>query len=161
MEDNQPVPSLPPSTIQNNGDEGKDDQQSKAPIALIIVGIVILVLLIAAAVLLIRADNDTTGRVRDVFIIFMALESLVLGVGLIILIVQLATLINLLQNEIKPILESTNETVSTLRGTTNFLSDHLAEPVIKLNEYLAGMQQFFKLLSLGRGKPRKDKSQGE
>ena len=62
----------------------------------------------------------------------------------------MARLINLLQNEIKPILYSTNETVSTLRGTAAFLSDNLAEPVIKLNEYLAGFMQALAVLGLVR-----------
>jgi len=59
-------------------------------------------------------------------------------------------LINLLQNEVKPILDATNETVNTLRGTTTFLSENLVEPVIKLNSYLAGIQRVLKLLGLKR-----------
>jgi uncharacterized protein YoxC len=93
---------------------------------------------------------DTTSRIRDIFIIFMALESLVIGLALIILVVQLATLINLLQNEIKPILNSTNETVSTLRGTASFMSDNLVEPVMKLNEYLAGFKKLIDLLRISK-----------
>jgi amino acid transporter len=150
MEENQTVPSLPPSSGQTAGTNDKRDQQSKAPIVLIIVAVVIVLLLIAAAVLLLRSDNQTTGRVRDVFIIFMALESLVIGVALIVLIVQLATLINLLQNEIRPIISTTNETVNTLKGTVTFISDNLTEPVIKLNAYLAGIRQFIELLRPAR-----------
>jgi hypothetical protein len=56
----------------------------------------------------------------------------------------------LLQNEIKPILQTTNETVNTLRGTTIFLSNNLVEPVIKLNEYLAGLKRLFDLIGLTR-----------
>jgi hypothetical protein len=55
--------------------------------------------------------------------------------------IQVAGLINLLQNEVKPILESTSETVNNLRGTTQFLSENLVEPVIKLNSYLAGLRK--------------------
>ena len=69
-----------------------------------------------------------------------------IGVVLVILITQLAILINLIQNEIKPILQATNETVNTLKGTTAFVSDHLAEPVIKLNEYLAGLSKLVEVL---------------
>jgi len=121
-----------------------------------IVGIVLAVILILAMVILaviyLLQPGSPTDRIRDVFIIFMALESLVLGMVLVILIVQLARLINLLQNEIKPILNSTNETVSTLRGTTEFLSDNLVEPVIKMNGYLAGLQQALKVIGLARDK---------
>jgi hypothetical protein len=83
-------------------------------------------------------------------IIIMALEFMFLGVDLLVLIVQLATLLNLLQNEIIPIVESTNETANTLRGTTVFLSENLTEPVIKLNEYLAGIMRLASLIGLTR-----------
>ncbi len=147
MEENQIVPSLPPPSGQTTGGNVDQGQSKKTVITLIVIGVIILALLITAVVFLLRADNDTTGRVRDVFIIFMALESIVLGAAMIILIVQLATLINLLQNEIKPIIHSTNETVNTLKGTVSFLSENLTEPVIKLNAYLAGFRQFFDVMS--------------
>ena len=88
--------------------------------------------------------------IRDIFIIFMALQSVLTGLALVVLLVQVTRLINLLQNEIKPILDSTNETVSTLRGTTAFLSNNLAEPVIKLNEYLAGFTQLLQVIGVSR-----------
>lgn len=125
----------------------------KVVIGIAIAVVLVLALLIGAVILLVQPTTDT-ARVRDIFIIFMALESLLLGLTLVILIIQLARLINLLQNEIKPILESTNETVSNLRGTTSFLSDNLVGPVIKLNEYLAGLSQALKLVSLTRKKPK-------
>jgi len=114
----------------------------------IVVGVVVLALItLIMLIFLLNAPMSTVVRIRDIFIIFLAIQSLLMGFALVILLVQLAKLINLLQNEVKPILESTNETVSTLRGTTAFLSDNLAEPVIKLNEYLAGFTQV--LISLG------------
>lgn len=117
-----------------------------------IIGVLVIAALIVAVFFLFQAPLETTAHIRDIFIIFMALESLLLGLVLITLIVQVARLTNLLQNEIKPILQSTNETVSTLRGTTAFLSDNLVQPVIKLNEYLAALQQIVQLFGLGRKK---------
>lgn len=93
-------------------------------------------------------NPEQTPTIRDIFIIFMGFEFLLLGIALIILILQLARLINLLQNEIKPILDSTNETVNTLKGTTAFLSDNLVEPVMKLNEYIAGFQRLLQISGL-------------
>jgi hypothetical protein len=77
----------------------------------------------------------------------MAFESLIIGVALVILVIQVASLINLLQNEVRPILKSTSETVDTLRGTTAFLSENMVEPVIKLNSYLAGLKKLTDLVS--------------
>jgi hypothetical protein len=151
--DDQPVtPELetqvpPPQPIP----QVDSDKETKARmVALGIVAVIILGLLITGAVLLLQGQASRTAQIRDVFIIFMALESLVIGVALVILMVQLAILINLLQNEIRPILNSTNETVNTLRGTVTFLSDNLAEPVIKLNEYLAGLRRLVDIFRPGK-----------
>jgi uncharacterized protein YoxC len=75
---------------------------------------------------------------------------LIIGIALVILVVQISLLINLLQNEIKPILETTNDTVNTLKGTTTFLSSNLLEPVIKMNEYLAGLKKLIDLLFVSK-----------
>jgi hypothetical protein len=111
---------------------------------------VILVAGIVWAIIALNQNPGTAANVRDIFIIFMALMSLLVGAALVILMIQLASLINLLQNEIKPILKSTTDTVNTLRGTTEFLSENLVEPVIKLNSYLAGMKKIFDLFGIIR-----------
>jgi hypothetical protein len=54
----------------------------------------------------------------------------------------------MLQHEIKPILESTNETLNTVRGTTAFLSENLVDPVIKMNSALAALSQVLDTLSV-------------
>jgi heme/copper-type cytochrome/quinol oxidase subunit 3 len=115
---------------------------------IIIAALVIFALLITAFVFLLRADAATTAEIRDIFIIFMALILLLLMLSAVVLVIQLATLINLLQNEIKPMMESINETVNTVRGTTAFLSDNLVEPVIRVNEVMAGfkgVRDFFRM----------------
>jgi len=120
----------------------------------IIVAVIILVIFMIASLAFLLNPTTDTARIRDIFIIFMALESIFMGLILVVLIIQLARLINLLQNEIKPILNSTNETVSNLRGTTAFLSDNLVGPVIKLNEYFAGITQGLAVLGLYRKRPK-------
>lgn len=116
----------------------------------ILAGVVILVALMVWAIIALSSNPAAAANVRDIFIIFMALESLLIGAALVVLIIQLASLINLLQNEVKPILKSTNETVNTLRGTSEFLSENLVEPVIKLNSYLAGLKKLFDLFGVNR-----------
>ena len=126
-------------------------ETDRKKIILLIVGVVLMVgVAIAALVLLLNQTPDTTSHIRDIFIILMALESLLIGAALVILITQLAILINLLQNEIKPIIHSTNETVNTVKGTAEFLSNNLSEPVIKLNEYMASFKKLLDLLKIGK-----------
>jgi uncharacterized integral membrane protein len=129
-------------------------KQRRGAIIIAIIAILILSLIIIALYFLLSPNTDANyvARLRDVFIIIIAFESILIGAVLVILILQIARLTNLLQNEIKPILDSTNETVSTLRGTTAFLSDNLTGPVIKLNEYIAGLMKVIEIFKVGKRK---------
>jgi len=143
------LPALPPP------EESAPPRAALAKQRWILAGIIAGVILVVAAIVLaiyflIKAPAGVTANIRDIFIIFMALESLLIGAALAVLIIQLASLINLLQNEIKPILKSTNETANTLRGTSEFLSENLVAPVIKLNSYLAGLKKLFDLFGVNR-----------
>lgn len=125
-------------------------QQRRATIIIVLVALAFLLIIVVSFVFLMRAPALQVAQLRDVMIIFLALQSVLTGFVLVILLVQLARLINLLQNEIKPILESTNDTVNHLRGTTTFLGDNLVEPVIKMNEYLAGLTKFLVVMGISR-----------
>ncbi|HJQ14292.1 MAG TPA: hypothetical protein VJ830_06030 [Anaerolineales bacterium] len=136
-----PTPQLEETTTTKEA-----DSRSRNIVTIIIVGIIVILALLGVAIFFLLQPATPTERIRDVFIIIVALESLVIGVALIILIIQLASLINLLQNEVRPILTATNETVNTLRGTAEFLGENMVEPVIKLNSYLAGMNRVIELI---------------
>lgn len=114
------------------------------------VAVVLFLALLITGIIYLALPDTNTERIRDIMIIVIAIEFMFLGFAMLILIVQLAILINLLQNEIIPIVESTNETANTLRGTAVFLSDNLTEPVIKLNQYLAGIMRLTELIGLTR-----------
>ncbi len=111
----------------------------------LIIGAIVLIAIIAGIVSLAFQGGDTVGKVRDIFIILMALMMFVIGIALVVLIIQLADLTNLLKNEVRPIMKSTTDTVNTLKGTVRFMSDHLAEPVIKMNENMAGLEKIASL----------------
>jgi amino acid permease len=142
--------NIPALSVTEEEEQRAKLRKQRWILAGIIVGAIILVAAVGVAVYFLVQSPSTASNLRDIFIIFMALESLIIGAALVVLIVQVASLINLLQNEVKPILQSTSETVNTLRGTTEFLSENLVEPVIKLNSYLAGLRKFFNLFGLNR-----------
>lgn len=118
---------------------------NKAVFWLVFAILVFLGLTITGIYFLAKPTTDT-NKIRDIFIIFMALESFVIGIALIILVVQVSLLINLVNNEIRPILKNTIDTVNNLKGTAAFLSEELVSPVIKLNEYLAGLKRLLDIL---------------
>jgi hypothetical protein len=137
--------------IQTNSNPQELRKQRLTIIGIVLVVIIMLGLLITGLVFLLNpglTSIETVSRLRDIFIILMALESLLIGLALTILIIQIARLTNLLENEVKPILDSTNETISNLRGTTKFLSDNLVAPIIKLNEFLAVFQRVTDIFKL-------------
>ncbi len=82
--------------------------------------------------------------IRDLSIIFLALESIVVLVLLSILIVQIRALVILLNDEIKPMLEATQETADTVRNTTNFVSKRVARPFVSAISFGAGVRQAVK-----------------
>jgi uncharacterized protein YoxC len=140
-----PAPQLTPEQLAELREQERKQKQTMA--AVIIAGVVIFLALLILAIYLMQPSTPT-DKIRDVFIIVVALESLVIGVALIVLIVQLASLINLLQNEVRPILNATNETVNTLRGTVEFLGEEVIEPVMKLSGYMAGLTRMLELMGI-------------
>lgn len=84
--------------------------------------------------------------IRDLAIVLLAVESLVIGVVLIILILEVRNLARLVRDEIKPILDSADETVRTVRGTTTFVSDNLITPVVRVSSFATGVTQALRIL---------------
>ncbi len=76
---------------------------------------------------------------RDIAIIVLAFESLVIGGLLIFLLYQIWRLVRLLQTEIKPLLDNANETLNTMRGTTSFVSENVVNPVVRVYSAMAGV----------------------
>ncbi|MCA9986963.1 MAG: hypothetical protein KDE09_12110 [Anaerolineales bacterium] len=83
---------------------------------------------------------------RDIFIILLALGSCLSGIVVVLLLVMVIRLINMLEFEIKPILEKTNETLGTVRGTTRFVSANVVQPTIRAGSYVAGIRRGLKVL---------------
>lgn len=145
LPDEGPVETTPAQT-------GRPSSRQSLYIGLAILALVILIVGIAIAVAYMVQNPAQTELLRDIVIILMALEFLLLGLALLVLIVQIARLTALLENEIRPILDTTNETLNTLRGTTTFLSDNLVQPVIKANSSISAVRRAIDLLRFGRSR---------
>lgn len=100
------------------------------------------------------------ATVRDAAIILLALESLVIGVLLSILLWQLRNLSRMLEEEVKPLLDSANETVGTVRGTSVFLSDTVVSPVVDVISTITGLRRGLRALSGLRRRDEESDVQG-
>ena len=145
---NTPTSAPSPQPVQDEAAKAEALRKQRQMTVIMVIGAIVVVAALIFIVYVLMQSTTPTDKIRDIFIIFMALESLVIGAALVTLIVQVGILINLLNNEIKPMLDATNETISTLRGTTQFLSENLVEPVMKLNSYVAGLQKMLDIFNL-------------
>lgn len=159
--------STPPEAVQ----QPLSEPGASRLIIYFIIGLVgVVVTGCALAALLALTNPDAAGSVqiiRDFFIIVMVMEGMLIGAALIILVLQLARLTNLLQNEIRPILEQTNSTVKTVKGTASFVSRNVADPVIRSAGFLSWLVAVIReLLGLrrvvtGSGRRQRDAADGD
>lgn len=117
-----------------------------------IVALVVGVLFTALMVYLAMNYAETILVLRDMFIIALGLMSCVSGVVLILLLIAVTRLVNMLEYELKPILLRTNETLSTVRGTTVFVSENVVRPMTTASSYVAGFRRGVQTLF---GNPRR------
>jgi len=144
----EPEPTSDTPSPEELAAKREQEKQARQTVIGITIGVIVLLVLLGVAIYFLLQPATPTDKIRDIFIIVVALESLVIGIALIVLVVQLASLINLLQNEVKPILKATTDTVNNLRGTAEFLGENVVEPVIKLNGYLAGLYRMLELMGI-------------
>ena len=114
---------------------------------------------VLAALMLVIASGATAiafvspavlSTLRDLLIVWIALAALLASVALVVLAQQLAQLARTLREEIKPMLEDVGDTISTVQGTARFLSENLAEPVIKVSTSIALLRRLLALFTAGR-----------
>jgi hypothetical protein len=117
-------------------------------IAFVVVGLIVIAgsVLIAISIAGNQGLAATVEVVRNLFLTLLVLELLLIVTAFALLLIQIARFANLLQNEVRPILDSSTEAVNTIRGTTAFLSQQVVEPVMQVNAMMAGAREAFKLV---------------
>jgi hypothetical protein len=90
---------------------------------------------------------ESLAFVRDLAIVLLALESLIIGILLVVLTFQIMNLVKLLREQIKPILDSMDETARTVRGTTVFVSENFVDPMVRVSGFASGVLQALRIIS--------------
>jgi len=140
--------ATPNPEVQNDiANEGGFNVQRIVVIAVaVLIGLFALLLALAVigAVTNVEQFAPIVTVIRDIVIIFLALEGILIILALAVLIAQVARLVNLLQNEVGPVLQNTQETVEHAKGTVQFVGKNVSEPIIKANAFAAGMSTFLR-----------------
>ena len=113
-----------------------------------IIGNTLVLMFVTITVLLVMLvrNPELTQLIRDIMIIALAIEGLFIGIAIILAIFQITKFIRLLQDEIKPILEQANETLSTVRSTAGMVNENLTGPIMKIAGTLSGTMRFLKMI---------------
>jgi hypothetical protein len=136
---------LPDETVTSTSVEKKSRRTTTV---VGIVAVVLVVLIIAGFVWMISAG--ATGVVRDIVIIFLALESVVLLGLTIFLAIQVVLLVRMMREEVRPLIRSAQDTVNSARGTTKFVGQHIVKPTANAAGNVARISRMFQVLFRGK-----------
>jgi hypothetical protein len=110
-------------------------------IGMLVIALPTFLTLVGIALFFFLRDEAQMRNLRDLLLILLALEFMVVGVALTLLMIQLARLSILIEQEVRPMVQTAQETLQQLSGTARFLDENLVEPIVKINGVLAGLQR--------------------
>lgn len=120
-----------------------------------VLGLLFIVLLLVGALVAALTAADTWAPViqifRDVLLVALLLESLLIIAAVAVLLLQMAGFLIMLRSEVKPILENARETTRLSKATAQFINTNAVDPVIQIKSFLAGLLAFLRELILLRG----------
>jgi len=125
------------------------EREMKRRMTLIGIGIAVLSVLI----LLSFAGMIALGiiaEVRDIVIILLAIESLIVGGVTLFLLYQIIMLLTLIREELIPLIQSAQDTVNSARGTTVYVSRKIVVPSVRAAQTMARLQTMARVLFKGK-----------
>jgi hypothetical protein len=78
---------------------------------------------------------------KDVVIILVAFSSIAVLILLALLVLQVMSLVRHVRAEAKPLIDETQKTVQTVRGTSSFIGSELVRPLIATVSVVRGVQR--------------------
>ena len=111
------------------------------------IGVIVIVILLGFAGMIALGIID---EVRDILIILLATESLIVGGVTLFLLYQIIMLITLIREELIPLIQSAQETVNSARGTTVYVSRKIVAPSVRAATTVARLQTMARVLFRGK-----------
>ena len=125
------------------------ERQMRRRMVLIGIGIAVIAVLILLGFAAMIAAG-VIDEVRDILIILLATESLVIGGVTLFLLYQMIMLVTLVREELIPLIQSAQETVNSARGTTVYVSRKIIVPSAKAATTVARLQAMARVLFKGK-----------
>lgn len=99
---------------------------------------VILLILFGAFIYWIVTGAGSLAAVRDISIVILAFLTGIAVVLIALMVALLVWLLLMLKDRVIPLLEKAQTTAETVKGTTAFVSENVASPIIKIAGAAAG-----------------------
>jgi hypothetical protein len=120
-----------------------------------ILAVVVLVAVLMAGVILFGVfmfrSPATAATLRDIFLVVLGVQSMIIGllliavlVSLVYLVLKLYDLVHLVQTELRPIMQQADDTVRTVRSRAVFISDSAVKPVIEVMACVAAVKSIIR-----------------
>jgi hypothetical protein len=149
------VNEQPRSEVKSSEARTPMDPRAKKMIIIVSIAVVVIVALLVVAGFFLYSRPQATSFLRDVAVIILAFETLVVIFFLGVMTVLLIYVILTLEREIKPVLDATSETVYTVRGTTTFVSDTVISPIMEVASIVGAVKGAAKAIAGLRPKSRR------
>jgi hypothetical protein len=125
------------------------ERQMRRRMTLIGIGIAVIAVLILLGFAAMIAAG-VIDEVRDIVIILLAVESLIIGGITLFLLYQMIMLLTLIREELIPLIQSAQDTVNSARGTTVYVSRKIIVPSAKAATTVARLQTMARVLFKGK-----------
>jgi ABC-type protease/lipase transport system fused ATPase/permease subunit len=125
------------------------ERQMRRRMTLIGIGIAVIAVLILLGFAFMIAAG-VIDEVRDIVIILLAVESLIIGGVTLFLLYQMIMLLTLIREELIPLIQSAQDTVNSARGTTVYVSRKIIVPSAKAATTVARLQTMARVLFRGK-----------
>jgi hypothetical protein len=125
------------------------ERQMRRRMMLIGIGIAVIAVLILLSFAAMIAAG-VIADVRDIVIILLATESLIIGGVTLFVLYQVIMLVTLLREDLIPLIQSAQDTVNSARGTTVYVSRKIIVPSAKAASTVARLQATARVLFKGK-----------
>ena len=128
-----------------------------------IIGVIVGLFVLALIISLTASETwaPVVQIIRDTVTIVLMVQGILIVGAMAILVLQIARFVNLLQTEIKPILDNARETTKATKATAEFVGKNAVEPIVQFKAFFAGLTAFIRELLKIRNIVRPNKSSKE
>ena len=114
----------------------------------VFVGIIVVIFIGALVLALTNSEAaEIVQIIRDLVLIVLALQGILISIAFVVFVVQVARFINLLKTEFRVILDSMQATVKEAQTTAEFVSTNAIGPLIRISAFFSGLAAFFRELA--------------